>query len=66
MAKEDEIKVIAYDIWEQQGCPDGHDCEQWFMAEKIWEQRQKAALQNTKAPPKADNKANPKITTGKK
>ena len=41
MAKEDEIRVIAYNIWEQEGCPNGKDCEQWYRAEAIWELRQK-------------------------
>jgi hypothetical protein len=53
MAKEDEIKLIAYNIWEQQGCPNGHDCEHWFLAESIWEQqKRKTAQKNTKAEPK--------------
>lgn len=41
MGKEEEIKLIAYKIWEEEGCLDGHDCEHWFRAEVIWEQQQK-------------------------
>jgi hypothetical protein len=40
MAREDDIKVIAYNIWEEEGCEDGHDCEHWFRAEVIWEDQQ--------------------------
>lgn len=39
MAKEDEIRLIAYTIWEQEGCLNGKDCEHWFKAEAIWEER---------------------------
>ena len=39
MAKQDEIRVIAYNIWGQEGCPNGKDCEHWLAAEVIWEQR---------------------------
>jgi hypothetical protein len=37
MGKEDEIRLIAYRIWEEEGCRDGHDCEHWFKAETLWE-----------------------------
>ena len=41
MAKEDEIRLIAYNIWEQESCPSGKSCEHWFRAEAIWRQQQK-------------------------
>ena len=41
MAKEDEIKLLAYKIWEQEGCINGKDCEHWFRAEAIWEEQNK-------------------------
>ena len=37
MGKEDEIKIIAYRIWEEEGYRHGHDVEHWFKAEIIWE-----------------------------
>ncbi len=42
MAKEEEIRLIAYSIWEQENCPNGRDCEHWYRAEAILEQQQKA------------------------
>jgi hypothetical protein len=39
--KDDEIRLIAYSIWEQEGCLEGRDCAHWFRAEAIWEQQQK-------------------------
>jgi hypothetical protein len=47
MAKEDEIRLIAYNIWEQEGCINGKDCEHWFRAEAIWEEQQKPFGENT-------------------
>lgn len=40
MGREDEIRLIAYTLWEQEGCTDGYDCEHWYRAESIWEQQQ--------------------------
>ncbi len=39
--KEDEIKLIAYDLWEQENCPHAKDWEHWFRAEAIWEGQHK-------------------------
>ena len=41
MGREDEIRLIAYGIWEEEECPNGRDCEHWFRAEAIWEEQQK-------------------------
>jgi hypothetical protein len=43
MAKEDEIRVIAFNIWVQEGCCDGRDIENWLRAEVIWQGNQKKA-----------------------
>ena len=56
MGREDEIRMIAYRIWEEEGCCDGRDCEHWLKAEVIWEKNQKNEA------PLSDNKANPKQT----
>jgi Protein of unknown function (DUF2934) len=29
-----EIALIAYSYWQSRGCPDGHDVEDWLMAEQ--------------------------------
>jgi hypothetical protein len=47
MAKKDEIRLIAYNIWEQEGCINGKDCEHWFRAEAIWEEQEKSNRKNT-------------------
>jgi hypothetical protein len=48
MAKEDEIKLIAYNIWQEEGCVNGQDCEHWYRAELIWKQNQKPAAKSVK------------------
>ncbi len=40
MAREDEIRLIAYNIWQEEGCVHGPDCEQWLRAEIIWSGRE--------------------------
>jgi DUF2934 family protein len=34
MDREDRIRQRAYRIWEDEGCPDGHDREHWDRAER--------------------------------
>lgn len=40
MGREDEIRVLAYEIWQQEGCCNGNDVEHWLRAEVIWEEKQ--------------------------
>ena len=51
MAREDEIRVIAYGIWQEEGCCDGRDVDHWLRAEVIWEQQapKEEPSQGTKA-----------------
>ena len=58
MGREDEIRLIAYRIWEEEDCCAGHDCEHWLKAEVIWEEEQKnkAASEDTKAKSKQTTK----------
>jgi len=46
MGREDEIKLIAYSIWEEEGCCHGRDVEHWLKAEVIWEEKQKKGCPN--------------------
>lgn len=40
MHHEEEVRLIAYEIWNQEGHPDGHDLAHWLQAEAIWTERQ--------------------------
>jgi hypothetical protein len=63
MGKEDELKLIAYSIWQEEGCVDGHDCEHWFRAETIWEQSYKtSAVESTKTDSKRAAKQRTMVT----
>lgn len=55
MAREDEIRLIAYRIWEEEGCPTGLGCDHWYKAEAIWEQLQQesAKVSEAETKPKA-------------
>jgi hypothetical protein len=68
MGREDEIRIIAYLIWEEEGCCDGHDCEHWLKAEVIWEEKQKngAASTDTKAKSKQNTNKGKKNKAAKK
>jgi hypothetical protein len=55
MDREEEIRLIAYNIWQEEGCIDGQTHEHWLRAELIWESRQKPKTSVVK-----------KKTTGKK
>jgi hypothetical protein len=66
MSKEEEIKLIAYYLWEQEGCPDGRDCQHWIAAEAIWQEQQKPAKAAAAPQPKPQPKAKPAAKNTKK
>jgi hypothetical protein len=44
MATEEQIKELAYAIWEQESCPEGKDVEHYFRAKQILEQQEAARV----------------------
>lgn len=40
MEREEQIRLIAYRIWEEDSCCNGHDQEHWLKAEIIWQELQ--------------------------
>jgi hypothetical protein len=54
MNREDEIKKIAYHMWDLEGRPEGRTLEYWLLAESIWEINQQS--QNKKPDDMADMK----------
>ncbi len=40
MQHEDEVRLVAYQIWEEEGSPRGRELEHWFKAEAVCHERQ--------------------------
>ena len=38
--REEEIRLIAYHLWQDEGCPHGRHLEHWVKAEAMWQARQ--------------------------
>ena len=34
--RDEEIRQLAYQIWQEAGCPEGNDVQNWLTAEAIW------------------------------
>jgi hypothetical protein len=49
--REQEIRQLAYKLWQDAGCPHGQDVTYWLTAESLWlnEQRRQVS-QPAKAP----------------
>lgn len=39
MGREEEIRLIAYQIWEEELRPQGRELDHWLKAEAIWRER---------------------------
>jgi hypothetical protein len=56
IATEQQIKELAYFIWQEEGCPECKDVEHYFRAKEMLERREKpepkvAAPKNPTVPP---------------
>jgi hypothetical protein len=53
MDREDEIRKIAFQIWEEENRPQGREKIHWAMAEARWKKRQKPKGGSKKPRPRA-------------
>ncbi len=57
MDREQEIRSIAYRIWEYEGHPDGRDMEHWLKAEAMFrEQERRESEPSRQASPDAEQR----------
>jgi prophage tail gpP-like protein len=66
MSREEEIRLIAYCIWEEEDCCHGHDVEHWLKAELIWETQNKGEKQKRKSVSKGTKTESKQATKPKK
>jgi hypothetical protein len=62
MHHEDEVRLIAYQIWEEQSCPEGRELEHWFKAEAVWQERQGQIQHTAKHQPSRTDLPAPRVT----
>lgn len=63
--REEEIRLIAYQIWEEEGRPHGRDLEHWRKAEAIWEEQQGQEVSGAEPRKITQAKSRPRVS-GKK
>jgi len=34
--RDEDIRQLAYRLWQEAGCPEGNDVQHWLKAEAIW------------------------------
>lgn len=39
MERQEEIQVIAYSLWQKEGCPEGRHLDHWLKAEAMWREQ---------------------------
>jgi hypothetical protein len=59
MATEEQIRALAYSIWEQEGHPEGKHEEHYLRAKQILEEKEKTSSIDFKEPPPVINLPSP-------
>lgn len=47
--REEEIRQLAYRLWQEAGCPEGNEVQNWLNAEAVWLEQQRAPSQTKPA-----------------
>ena len=55
MATEEQIRILAYSIWEQEGCPEGKKEEHYYRARQILEEQEATSGVSFRQPPPVIN-----------
>ena len=55
--RDEQIRELAYRIWQEEGYPHGYEVQHWLKAEALWleEHRARTAPKQTKATAKKSN-----------
>jgi len=40
--RDEQIREIAYRIWQEEGCPAGCEVEHWLKAQSIWQEKHRS------------------------
>jgi hypothetical protein len=58
MTTDEEVRQLAYRLWQDEGCPDGHELQHWLRAETIWleEHRPQSKPKQPRAPQRRKTK----------
>ena len=50
--RDQEIRQLAYRLWQEAGCPDGNETQHWLKAETIWleEHRSQSGGKQSRSP----------------
>ena len=59
MATEEQIRALAYTIWEQEGCPEGKGDEHYYRAKQILEEQEATSSVEFETPPPVINLPSP-------
>ena len=59
--RDEEIRQLAYRLWQEEGCPEGREVEHWLRAQMIWEEinRPQSKPKQSRAPKGRKTKQTP-------
>lgn len=51
MPTDEQVRLLAYSIWEKEGCPDGRDVEHYYLAQHMLEEKESASSSSRETAP---------------
>jgi Protein of unknown function (DUF2934) len=44
MNRDEEIREVAYKLWQEEGYPHGYEVQHWLKAEAIWQEKHRPKI----------------------
>ena len=44
MNRDEEIREVAYKLWQEEGYPHGYEVQHWLKAEAIWQEKRRPKI----------------------
>ena len=48
MNRDEEIRQVAYKLWQEEGYPHGYEVQHWLKAETIWQEKHRPKIKPKK------------------
>jgi hypothetical protein len=51
MNRDEEIREVAYKLWQEEGYPHGYEVQHWLKAEAIWQEKHRPKIKSKQSQP---------------
>jgi hypothetical protein len=55
--RDEEVRQLAYRLWQEAGCPNGTDVQHWLKAQELWQENHRPKIRTKPSKAKKPGKS---------